>query len=75
MCHMCRRDPRLDGFPDTAGPSMSHQYMTSADGFKRQRTDAPSCTIYIPNPSLIGAQVCTFQQPHLLFKFKRKPVS
>ena len=37
---------------------MSSQYLPSLDGSKRQRTDAaPNCTIYIPNPSLIGAQV------------------
>ncbi|DBA99069.1 TPA: hypothetical protein ACH3X1_014205 [Trebouxia sp. C0004] len=53
-----KRDPRLDGFPESAGPSMSSQYLPSLDGSKRQRTDAaPNCTIYIPNPSLIGAQV------------------
>ncbi|KAL3132433.1 hypothetical protein ABBQ32_008991 [Trebouxia sp. C0010 RCD-2024] len=53
-----KRDPRLDDFPDSAGPSMSHHYTSSADGSKRQRTDAsPNCTIYIPNPGLIGAQV------------------
>lgn len=51
----------MDDFPDSAGPSMSHHYTSSADGSKRQRTDAsPNCTIYIPNPGLIGAQVGLF---------------
>ena len=54
----CRRDPRLDSFPESTGPSMSSQYVASSEGSKRQRMDAtPNCTIYIPNPSLVGAQV------------------
>lgn len=53
-----KRDPRLDSFPESTGPSMSSQYVASSEGSKRQRMDdTPNCTIYIPNPSLVGAQV------------------
>ena len=57
----CRRDPRLDGLMDGNGVA-DPDFLSSSDPNKRQRTgeaDAanPNCTIYIPNPSLIGAQV------------------
>lgn len=57
-----RRDPRLDGVIDAGTASGSPHYLPNADSNKRQRTSVadvanPNCTIYIPNPSLLGAQV------------------